>query len=212
MAEPPLSEPPVIVTDTTPPVTPAAAVGDPVPADVNATVLADRLCGALPPRVMRIVLPVGMVSAGVNDIVIVTEPVFLAKLLSVMAGALLPRDPLTMATQLPKLDDSSTALLLVTKADAKVLEALQAVFGLVTVRRSVTVSPAASVPVENVIVKIDEDILAVAAGVPAVGDTTVTVDAVSTKEKPVSVIKILPAFGMEYNGLTVTVIVTEVDD
>ena len=139
MAEPPLSEPPVIVTDSTPPVTPAAAAGDPVPADVNATVLADRLCGALPPRVMRIVLPVGMVSAGVKDIVIVTEPVFFAKLLNVMAGALLPSDPLTMATQLPKLDDSSTALLLVTMADAKVLEALRAVFGLLTVSRSVTV-------------------------------------------------------------------------
>ena len=149
MTEPPLSEPPVIVTDSTPPVTPAAAAGDPVPADVNATVLADRLCGALPPRVMRIVLPVGMVSAGVNDIVIVTEPAFLAKLFSVMAGALLPSDPLTMATQLPKLDDSSTALLLVTMADAKVLEALRAVFGLVTVSRSVTVSPAASVPLEK---------------------------------------------------------------
>ena len=67
-------------------------------------------------------------------------------------------------------------------------------------------------PVENKIVRIDEDILAVAAGEPAVGDTTVTVGAVSTKEKPVSVIKILPTFGMEYNGLTVTVIVTEVDD
>ena len=104
MAEPPLSEPPVIVTDSTPPVTPAAAVGDPVPADVNATVLADRLCGALPPRVMRIVLPVGMVSAGVNDIVIVTEPAFLAKLFSVMAGALLPSDPLTMATIVPDAD------------------------------------------------------------------------------------------------------------
>ncbi len=210
MAEPPLSEPPVIVTDSTPPVTPAAAVGDPVPADVNATVLADRLCGALPPRVMRIVLPVGMVSAGVNAIVIVTEPVFLARLLSVMAGALLPSDPLTMATQVPLDDDSSNTLLPVTMDDAKVLDALRAV-GLLTVSLSVTVSPPASVPVVNEIVRIDEEILAVAVGAPAVGDTTVTVDA-TAKGKAVNVIKILPLFGIEFNGVTVTVIVTEAID
>ena len=133
MAEPPLSEPPVIVTDSTPPVTPAAAAGDPVPADVNATVLADRLCGALPPRVMRIVLPVGMVSAGVNDIVIVTEPVFLAKLLSVMAGALLPSDPLTMATIVPDEDLARMTPSLLINAAGMLVKAFCGAAGLRTV-------------------------------------------------------------------------------
>jgi hypothetical protein len=63
-----------------------------------------------------------------------------------------------------------------------------------------------------VIVRIDEVILAVAAGAPAVGDTTVTVDTESVKGKAVNVIKILPLFGIEFNGVTVTVIVTEAID
>jgi hypothetical protein len=50
---------------------------------------------------MRRVLPVGTASAGVKEIVIVTEPVFLATLLSEMDGALVPRDPLTIATIVP---------------------------------------------------------------------------------------------------------------
>ena len=93
--------PPVSITVSTPPATLAVAVGEPAPADVNTTVFADKLCGALPPRVMRTALPVGTASAGVSDTVIVTALVPLATLLSVMDGALAPRDPLTIATIVP---------------------------------------------------------------------------------------------------------------
>ena len=89
------------MTVSTAPATPAVAVGEPVPGDVNATVLADRLCGALPPGVMRTALPVGTAAAGVSETVIVTALVSLATLLREMDGAFVPRDPLTMATMVP---------------------------------------------------------------------------------------------------------------
>ena len=98
--------PPVSVTVSTAPATPAVAVGEPVPGVVNTTVLADRLCGALPPSVMITALPVGTAVAGVSETVIVTALVSLATLLKEMDGAFVPRDPLTMATHVPLLVDS----------------------------------------------------------------------------------------------------------
>ena len=212
ISEPALNAPPDIVTVSTPPATPAVALGEPVPGDVNATVFADKLCGALPPRVMRRVLPVGTTAAGVNDTVMVTEPVFFATLLSVMVGALEPRDPLTMATQVPPLFDSRTVPALCVIAVFKLFAALVAALGLVTVAgsRSRIVSPPARVPVVNVIPSTDEDIAALAAGEPATGVTTATVFADRTKLRlPVSVIKILPLFGIAFRGETVSVNVTE---
>ncbi len=96
-------------------------------------------------------------------------------------------------------------------ADAKVLELL-ATPGLVTESRSVTVSPPARVPLLNVIDRTVEAIAAVAAGAPAVGVITVTAVEVRTKAKPVNVIMILPELGMEFKGVSVTVIMTGVVD
>ena len=98
--------PPVSVTVSTAPATPAVAVGEPVPGVVNTIVLADRLCGALPPSVMITELPVGTAVAGVSETVIVTALVSLATLLKEIDGAFVPRDPLTMATHVPLLVDS----------------------------------------------------------------------------------------------------------
>jgi hypothetical protein len=142
----------------------------------------------------------------------VTEPVFFATLLSVMVGALEPRDPLTMATHVPPLFDSRTVPTLFVMAVFKLFTALVATFGLVTVAgsRSTIVSPPARVPVVNVIVSTDEVITALAAGEPATGVTTATVVADRTKLRlPVSVIKILPLFGIALRGETVSVNVTE---
>lgn len=117
MLEPALNVPAVTVTVSTPPATPAAAAGEPDPAEVKATVFADKLCGALPPRVIRNELPVGMVASGVNETVMVTELAFFATLLSVMVGAFVPNTPLTIATILPVLLDSIIVLVLLTNAD-----------------------------------------------------------------------------------------------
>jgi hypothetical protein len=130
---------------------------------------------------MRRVLPVGTASAGVKEIVIVTEPVFLATLLSEMDGALVPRDPLTIATHVPLLLVSRITFELVVIDDCKLLDAMAVEAGFVTVpgRCSMTLSPPARVPVENVTVSLvpepAPDIAAVAAGVPRVGSTTTTV-------------------------------------
>ena len=117
MLEPALNVPAVTVTVSTPPATPAAAAGEPDPAEVKATVFADKLCGALPPRVIKNVLPVGMVASGVNETVMVTELAFFATLLSVMVGAFVPSTPLTIATRLPVLLDSIIVLPPLTNAD-----------------------------------------------------------------------------------------------
>ena len=117
MKEPLLKEPAVTATVRTPPATAAVAAGEPVPADVNTTVFADKLCGALPPSVMRRALPVGIGASGVKETVMVTELALLATLLSVMVGAFVPSDPLTIATIEPVELDSMTVLLLVRNAD-----------------------------------------------------------------------------------------------
>ena len=204
--------PPVSVTVSTPPATLAVAVGEPAPADVNTTVFADKLCGALPPRVMRTALPVGTASAGVSDTVIVTALVPLATLLSVMDGAFAPRDPLIIATHVPLLVASSVVPPLFVMAVAKLIVGLMAINGFLTVpgSRSVIGTPPASVPTENVMVRIFDDTAAIAAGDPAVGVITLTVFAERLKAKlPVKVMKILPLFGIAFRGVTDSVMETD---
>jgi hypothetical protein len=88
-----LNVPPVKVMVRMPPETPAVAAGDPVEGEINETVLADKLDGALPESVMmsRWVAAIG--DTGVRDIVIVTPlwPDF--TLLNVTAGWFAPREP-----------------------------------------------------------------------------------------------------------------------
>ena len=160
IGEPPLNAPEVTVTVSTPPATAAEAAGEPVPADVKVTVFADKLCGALPPRVMSKVLPVGMVASGVNETVIETELALLATLLSEIVGALAPSDPFTIATMEPSVLDSIKLLPLVNNADCTVLYAIFGFDGLVTVLGSTRVNvlpPSVGELTENEMVRTERE-------------------------------------------------------
>ena len=97
---------------------------------------------------MRRVLPVGIVSAGVSDTVIVTDAVFLATLLSVMTGALTPSDPLTIATMEPVVDWAITTPSIFVTAAAKLViaDCNDAGFCTVLGRENVIAFPPKNVP------------------------------------------------------------------
>ena len=150
----------------------------------------------------------GTTKVGVNVKDIVTPVAPLITLLNVTAGALLPRDPSTMAGNVPVKLDANTPPSNLVKAHETPVKAPCAAVGFVTRNENAMAEPPLKVPAVSVTVNTCEALMLALPAAPEDGDAKLRAPLFTLKPTPESVKIIFPCDGIVVLGVTDTFIVT----
>ena len=150
----------------------------------------------------------GTTKAGVNVNDAVTPVAPLITLLSDTTGALLPRDPSTIAGNVPDALEASTLPSALVRAQDTPVKAACAALGFVTRNENAMTEPALKAPAVSVTVSTCDPLMLAVPDAPDDGDVNLTTPLLTLKPAPESVATILPLDGSATLGAMETYMVT----